>query len=39
MDASHPLSTEDALTQHWTTSVIEGPALPGAMDNAAVVAA
>ena len=37
MDASHPVSTEYELPTARVTFGIDGPAAPGAVDNAAVV--
>ena len=37
MDASHPVSAEHALSTALVTCGVEGPAAPGAVDNAAVV--
>ena len=37
MDASHPVSAEHALSTAPVTCGVEGPAAPGAVDNAAVV--
>jgi len=38
MDASHPVSTEDALTTALDNFGHRGTCVPAAMDNAAVVA-